>query len=82
MGRVYVPEGPEGDAIIDEYLRFPTGLHDDEVDNGSLLGRALDLKLPAVLPPPKPKPEEMRGVGNMTWDEAWRGADGDDGRIR
>lgn len=48
MGKVWLPEGPEGDAILDEYLRFPAGKHDDDVDNASLIGRALDEAHPAI----------------------------------
>lgn len=53
MGRVWVPAGPEGDAILDEYTKFPGGRNDDEVDNGSIIGRALDQAHPAVAPRPK-----------------------------
>ena len=31
-GRVYVPQGPEGDMLLDELLRFPSARHDDQVD--------------------------------------------------
>lgn len=50
MGKVHFPAGTEGDAILDEYLRFPAGKHDDDVDNGSLIGRALDMTHPAIIP--------------------------------
>lgn len=49
MGKVHIIEGPEGDAILDEFLRFPAGKHDDEVDCGSLIGRALDEVHPAIV---------------------------------
>lgn len=49
MGMVYIPEGPEGDDIINEYVRFPAGRHDDDVDNLSLMGRALDDLHPAIV---------------------------------
>lgn len=48
MGKVSLPDGIEGDAILDEYLRFPTGKHDDDVDAASLIGRALDQTHPAI----------------------------------
>lgn len=35
--------------ILDEYLHFPAGKHDDEVDCGSLIGRALDETHPAIV---------------------------------
>jgi predicted phage terminase large subunit-like protein len=49
MGRVNLPEGTEGDLILDEYLHFPAGKHDDEVDTASLIGRALDETHPAIV---------------------------------
>lgn len=49
MGLVYLPEGPEGDSILNEYLAFPAGRHDDDVDNLSLIGRALDELHPAIV---------------------------------
>jgi len=49
MGRVHIPEGPEGDAVIDQYLRFPTGANDDEVDAASIIGRVIDEAHPAVI---------------------------------
>lgn len=49
-GRVYIPEGPEGDDIIDQYLKFPAGKNDDEVDAAALIGRAIDEAHPAVIP--------------------------------
>ena len=56
MGMVRLPAGPVGDAILDEYLRFPAGKHDDEVDAASLIGRALDDAHPAIATErPKPK---------------------------
>lgn len=49
MKRVHLPEGLEGDLVLDEYLHFPAGRHDDDVDNGSLIGRALDQVHPALV---------------------------------
>lgn len=49
MGMVYIPEGPDGDDIVNEYVRFPAGRHDDDVDNLSLMGRALDELHPAIV---------------------------------
>lgn len=50
MGRVWIPEGPEGDDIIAQYLKFPAGKNDDEIDAGSLIGRAISMAHPAVVP--------------------------------
>lgn len=48
-GRVYLPDTPEGDAVLDELLRFPAGKYDDEVDACSKIGRALDEMHPAIV---------------------------------
>lgn len=70
MGKVHIPIGTEGDAILDEYLRFPAGKNDDDVDNGSLIGRALDMTHPAIIP--------HQGNSNNPRDlNRWRGGDTD-----
>lgn len=51
MGEVHIPAGPIGDAVLDQYLKFPAGKHDDEVDAAAHIGRALDMAHPAILPP-------------------------------
>jgi predicted phage terminase large subunit-like protein len=45
MSRVWFEPG----ADIDEFLKFPAGKHDDDVDCASLMGRALDDAHPAVV---------------------------------
>jgi predicted phage terminase large subunit-like protein len=47
MGAVWFELG----ADVEEYIRFPTGRNDDDVDTGSLMGRALDMAHPAVVAP-------------------------------
>ena len=32
QGCVWIPEGPEGDEVINQYIKFPSGKNDDEVD--------------------------------------------------
>jgi hypothetical protein len=49
MGEVFIRNGPLGDAIIEEYVAFPGGKHDDEVDCGANIGRALDMAHPAIV---------------------------------
>lgn len=49
-GRVYLERG----ADLSEYLAFPAGKHDDEVDTASLIGRAIDQAHPAVVLNRKP----------------------------
>ena len=69
MGMVYIPEGPEGDAIIAEYLKFPAGKHDYDVDNLSMMGRALYDVHPALLPPEEEDKGPIKGIRDMTWDD-------------
>ncbi len=49
MGMVHIPEGVEGDSIIDQYIRFPTGANDDEVDAAAIMGRVIDAAHPAMV---------------------------------
>jgi predicted phage terminase large subunit-like protein len=44
-GRVHF----EQDADLSEFLVFPAGKHDDEVDTASLIGRAIDQAHPAIV---------------------------------
>lgn len=55
MKMMHVPHGADGDAWIEELIRFPAGKHDDEVDTASLLGRALDDAHPAARAVPTPQ---------------------------
>ena len=66
MGRVWFEQG----ADLDEFLRFPAGTNDDDVDTASLIGRALDMAHPAiaVINPPKKKTDR--------WDKAFGEDDG------
>lgn len=58
MGRVWLPVGPEGDDVLDQYLKFPGGKNDDEVDTAGVIGRAIDHAHPALVPPePKEPPK-------------------------
>lgn len=72
MGRVWIPEGPEGDDVIDQYLKFPAGKNNDEVDAASLIGRAIADAHPAVIPPQ----EKKRHVDR--WDKAFNQDDEED----
>jgi predicted phage terminase large subunit-like protein len=52
-GRVYFEPG----ADLDEFLRFPAGANDDDVDTASMIGRAIDMAHPAIVAQnAKPKP--------------------------
>lgn len=61
-GRVYFEPG----ADIDEFLKFPAGTHDDDVDAASMIGRALDDAHPAVIPAKEKKPAYQ----DRWWDAA------------
>lgn len=72
MGRVWIPVGPEGDAVIEQYVGFPGASHDDEVDAASVIGRALADAHPAIsATPEEPKPRDR-------WDKAFGEQDEDD----
>lgn len=65
MGRVWIPLGVEGDDVLDQYLRFPAGKHDDEVDTAGTIGRALEMTHPAIVADRTPKKARDR------WDRAF-----------
>lgn len=70
MGSVWIPEGPEGDAVIDELVKFPTGKHDEEVDAAAIMGRAIAMAHPALVAPEAEKPTgPPRGINEMTMNE-------------
>lgn len=51
-----------------ELLSFPAGKHDDQVDALGLIGQLLDRM---VVPQPDVPDEPMRGLAEMTMQEAW-----------
>ncbi len=56
MGNVFFEPG----ADLSEFLVFPAGKHDDEVDVASLMGRVLDQVHPAIVKTPEQaKPRDM-----------------------
>lgn len=55
-GRVYVRDDHDGDCFLDECAAFPAGRYDDDVDNLSLIGRALDqIEKPMAKQPERPR---------------------------
>lgn len=64
-GRVWIPEGPEGDDVIEQYVKFPGGRNDDEVDAAGLIGRVLDDAHPAIAKHDEPDKKRDR------WDKAF-----------
>lgn len=68
-GRVKFERG----ADLSEFLVFPAGKHDDEVDTASLIGRAIDQAHPAIVKPQESKQARdgyMRGVRSEA-DDDW-----------
>lgn len=74
-GLVYLPDTSEGEAVLDELLRFPAGRYDDEVDACSKIGRALDDMHPAIVkvirPDLNPKPGDYRPRRPQNTASAW-----------
>jgi len=71
MGRVRFELG----ADLSEFLSFPAGKHDDEVDCASMIGRALDEAHPAVADSLPVKRQKSRGYdddeeGGSSWKTA------------
>lgn len=72
-GSVWLPEGPEGDDVLDQYAKFPTAKHDDEVDAASLIGRAIADAHPAIVPV-----KEQQPVVRDRWDRAFNRSNDDE----
>lgn len=71
MGKVRL----EPNADLSEFLAFPAGKYDDEVDAASLMGRALDMAHPAIVAAQKPdKPRDrwadFKEEGGANWKTA------------
>jgi len=67
-GRVYFEAG----ADLSEFLSFPAGKLDDEVDTASLIGRAIDQAHPAIVQPSE-KIAPRRDYGaNVTTVDDWK----------
>lgn len=67
-GRVHFEPG----ADLSEFLVFPAGKHDDEVDTASLIGRAIDQAHPAIVRTqdktgPGDRYERRRQGGEINW---------------
>ena len=66
MGMVYLPKNaPWKDDLVSELLHFPAGVHDDQVDVLSLVGRMLDRLVPGRVP----KEPKQINLGQPTLDE-------------
>ena len=51
MGKVHLPTGIVGDEALEEYVRFPVGKHDDQVDADGAIARAISDAESAVIEP-------------------------------
>lgn len=70
-GRVYFEPG----ADIAEFLVFPAGKHDDDVDTASLIGRAIDQAHPAIVKPDATKkPRDIWAPSRNDNGSDWRTA--------
>ncbi|HEX7720468.1 MAG TPA: phage terminase large subunit [Woeseiaceae bacterium] len=68
MGKVWFEPG----ADIGEFLSFPAGKHDDDVDTASMIGMALDQAHPAIVSAGSDKPKLDR------WDKAFGEGEAED----
>ena len=58
MGLVHIPHTDWGDRLIEQLVAFPSGKHDDAVDNCALIGLAIDQAHPAILASQESEDEE------------------------
>ena len=70
-GRVHLEPG----ADLSEFLVFPAGKHDDDVDTASLIGRAIDQAHPAIMRSqpanqPRDRYARTRDEGGLNWKTA------------
>lgn len=72
MGCVWIPVGPEGDELIEQYVRFPGGRNDDEVDAAAVMGRAIADAHPAVTTTPAPPPKAGRDYEKVQEADSWK----------
>ena len=57
MGEVSLLDDERGERVLKQLLAFPAGKHDDAVDVCSMMGLALDMAHPAIVPLATPKPQ-------------------------
>ncbi len=72
MGCVWIPAGPEGDDIIEQYVKFPGGKNDDEVDAGAVMGRAIAETHPAISKQPEKEGQKRDGYDQQKQEDSWR----------
>jgi len=74
MGKVWIPEGPEGDEVIDMFCKFPAGGKDD-TDAAGTFCRAIEMAHEAIIPVPNPKVVEDRWAAAFDGDDGGPGGD-------
>jgi predicted phage terminase large subunit-like protein len=74
MGEVSLLDDERGERVLNQLLKFPAGKHDDAVDVCGMIGRALDMAHPAMVPPKPKKPESMGDYVTASRDggDSWR----------
>lgn len=60
MNMVHLPTGDIGDTALDEYVTFPVGKHDDQVDADGAMARVIAEAMPAYVPTATTKPDYVR----------------------
>jgi predicted phage terminase large subunit-like protein len=68
MGQVYF----EPDADLSEFLVFPAGKHDDDVDTASMIGLAIDQAHPAIVKPSEQKKPRDIWAPQRTAPNDWK----------
>jgi phage terminase large subunit-like protein len=60
-GKVHLPQNSTGYDTIDEYIAFPAGAHDDQVDADGMMGRVIGEYGKAMIPAEKDNKTPMSG---------------------
>jgi predicted phage terminase large subunit-like protein len=74
MGEVSLRDDDMGERVLNQLIAFPAGKHDDAVDVCGMMGRALDMAHPAIVPIETPKAKtftDYRGASDGGGD-SWR----------
>jgi len=67
MGKVFMETG----ADLSEFLSFPAGKHDDDVDTATLMGRVIDQAHPAIVRTPQINTRRQDYAINEPMDNDW-----------
>lgn len=76
-GRVWLPDSPVGDDVLAQYLKFPGGRNDDEIDAAAIIGRVLDDAHPAIAvreAAKKPVDRWNKAFGEHEEEDSWKTA--------